>query len=151
MKKVQELRKLVNKKLPERLKLETGCEFIPHNKTAHLSCCRKYTILEECKDRRVADLKDAPYYYVDEFHYSKNRQQLINKVLIKEILGKPVSLQEILLLIHTNIKNDDISYSDGYDAIMGLCYRDERTSLDLTKEIEDQNNDVLQSLIDLIK
>jgi len=154
----QKLRELRNKILGEP-KLEKGCQFIPKENTTSLTASRVYTILEECQEQELKNLKDAPYYYVDEYHYGLKRQQIVTRFLIKEILGKPVNWGEVLLMLMEQSGAEYKYFVDCYGSLFRYKYGDDIfehstdfiCELDLTRSPEEQDEKTIEKIISLIK
>jgi len=51
---------------------------------------------------------------------------------------RDITLEDCLRALHKEIKKDNISYSDGYEHIVNLCYREQQDSWLLGKPLNDQ-------------
>ena len=135
--KKQELRELVNQKMPERVKLEFGCEVErTDSKRIQVIDCEK----SEDKQWRVSET--AGFYGKYAF-YSEDRWW--------DILGKPVTLQDVLRMV--SFKHD--VKLGGKDEIIIQKFSNPDIAnyvfIDISKEIEEQDDEVIDKIIKLIK
>ena len=162
-KKAKQLRELVNKKLPERLKLEFGCEVYfkePKYDLIKVRYTGNYIIIQkEYHDRgnrfelfmieNTIQLNDNNLHTIG----SKEISQLEELNLI-EVFGKPISLEEILLLSGKKDKEYKalIDEEGWFVSFNILNFKKKKLfKIDLTKPIEEQDDEVLDKLIKLIK
>ncbi len=62
----------------------------------------------------------------------------------------PIQLSDILLAIKKEIEKDNISHSNGYEAIVDLCYRDNYDSYNLSKPFTEQSEKTLLFIAKLL-
>ena len=67
-----------------------------------------------------------------------------------EIIGRPITLEDVLVAIHKAIDEDKISHSDGYSHIINLCYMSERTKWIPNKPFTEQSKETKDLIGDLI-
>ena len=148
MTKALQLRKIIQDKLyPEGVKLEFGCEVITKEK----SSIGKIRLIIIKEDRDIQYLGDSPYYITDCAYWNGNnigKKIRVNKVIIDKILGKPTTVQEVLLILSGAI---GVYISMGLEDKLVIDNRKIRCVLDLTKSVENQEDKVLDSLIELVK
>ena len=134
------------------LELEVGCEVRVVENTRTLSSHKVYTILGINKE--LNHLKDSPYYFLDEYHYGEKRQQMATKYLIKENLGKPLTLQDILLaLSKKSIWVKITNFSDGLTVFNNTKYKKDTKHLftiPLNKTPQEYDQDLIDKLKEIL-
>ena len=123
----QRLRELANKLLPERMKLEFGCEV-------------------EYMGRKYLFVEDDPIF---EHRLYKDKKTYTKKRFLTKNLGKPVSTNDLLRMLNKNKmaiagNGDILSCNDNGGYTNTLIF------IDLTKDIEWQDEKVLLEIIKIL-
>jgi len=150
MNKAQQLRKIIQNKLyPEGVKLEFGCRVSiatgAGRQRQGKTVLASYQVVKTINGVTTPDYRELLTFSGSGFE--KNRIEDLDI----EILGKPTTLQEVLLTIGEKYGIDSSGMilerqfgTSEYDCA-GIKY------LDLKKSIEEQDDDVLDFLIELVK
>ena len=141
----EKIREIINKEMPERLKLERGC-IVKDFLKGTLEILAVYEIEGETP---VYD-----YVFRGENEVSVMRSPQGNW----DIFGKPVTLQEVLLML--NEKNVlDVKFGKKNEKVVVITssgsgtppYIKDVCTIDLTKSVEDQTEETKQAIYKLIK
>ena len=132
MNKLKQVEDKIKELVPEIMELKFGCEIqfeIP--------------LMRAIWTSRIIDyLSTDDKIYVD---HGKT-MEVIPRMYIKKILGRPITLEDVLIAIHKLIDIDKISHSDGYEYIVDLCYREQPNTWQLSKSISEQSPETINFL-----
>lgn len=141
---------IYKKKYPDGIPLEFGCEVDYSStlgeKAIAINVTSDKLLLEDCER---GCCYNQTLHEVDRFNPEGDTSMYrVNQI---KILGKPITLQDILLVLHPYIK--DIYMMHFSSIRMYLENRDKKTRLhiDLSLDPKDYPEETLQALLDLIK
>jgi len=129
-----ELRQIRNQHFPP--VLEFGCECVMPNSKERYILCKEYEYACE-----------TPYWhtvFITEPETLSKQNIDTKTVSDSKILGKEVSLQEVIMM-------ENQSYNNEFSLEGSLLFLNEDTAIDLSKPIKDQDYETLEQILQLIK